>query len=663
MPLFINQFAMNQMARIVRSNDLFLKLLSGYFLKLFFSLLLLGSAVKNIHAQQQPRVVMISLDGTPDYLVDQYLNSGVLPANGAFAKMKKLGAYAETMYPVNVASTGPSHIAIFTGASPSKTGIVGNRFRRKDQLWDQPSLSAFKQSVNTETIFQAAMRQGKKVMVLGAVSVDNLAPERKVDYMHMYPNIEGPSLLLELVPNISEIKIGEKYFKLLKVDSLSGSQPVFEVTGKLKIPLYIYQTDSLDIVANRMQPVKQIIIDTDADLRNGFAASLSGSSWSTIVVIDKEKQYVSSFRILNTDAAHRNVRLFMSAPAEVYGYPDGFLQHLQQTCGYWPGEPENIKQTSGLISEDIWFEQVDRLAQYFRDLILSGMKGNQWDLLFGYFSTLDDVQHRYTLSNKRQLDYTAENGSRPSRYALLIERYFQKVDQYLLEIINAAPKGTNFVIFSDHGMIPVHTTVLLNNYMERSGFTVSRKEVKSFSSGTSAHIYINPSLIGLGERPIYIKRLAQRLLMLRDSVTGEPVFNLVADQEEQKKLGLYNTEFSGDLFVSCKAGYSLSDRFLTDVPVMVQNSFDPVLIQQQTQTVRNFLVNGTMNETGRAVHGNVATVREGQSIFYAMGPDIPRKKLGKIFSLQIAPTVADLLGISPPVDAEMKGLAIKKPVN
>jgi predicted AlkP superfamily pyrophosphatase or phosphodiesterase len=97
----------------------------------------------NIHTNAQTpqkKVVMISIDGTPDYLIDKFLKTGVLPANGAFARMKKNGAYAETVYPVNVASTGPSHIAIFTGASPVKTGMVGNSFRRVDQSWSSPTL-------------------------------------------------------------------------------------------------------------------------------------------------------------------------------------------------------------------------------------------------------------------------------------------------------------------------------------------------------------------------------------------------------------------------------------------------------------------------------------------------------------------------------------------
>ena len=30
-----------------------------------------------------------------------------------------------------------------------------------------------------------------------------------------------------------------------------------------------------------------------------------------------------------------------------------------------------------------------------------------------------------------------------------------------------------------------------------------------------------------------------------------------------------------------------------------------------------------MNETGRAVHGCLGILREGQSVFYAFGPDVP----------------------------------------
>jgi predicted AlkP superfamily pyrophosphatase or phosphodiesterase len=601
----------------------------------------------------QKKVVMISVDGTPDYLIDKFLKSGVLPPSGAFARMKKYGAYAESVLPINVASTGPSHISIFTGASPAKTGVIGNSFRKADQSWNSPPLTSFRQPILAETIFQAAMRQGKKVMALGGVGLDNLAENRKTDYLHIYPVISGPSLVIDLVRTDTIVK-GEngKSFIKLKVDTKSPSQSVFEISGSFKMPLSIYLTDS--VLNNVILP--QIIIDNDFDLSNGYSASLVPETWAGMAVEKNGKQYNTSFRIFKIDETAGKYRLFMTAPAEVVGNPSGFLQKMQSACGLWPGEPENRKQTTGLVSEKIWFEQLDRLAKYSRDLILSGMKEGNWDLLFGYFSTLDDLQHRYTLTNPRQLDYKADNGNRTKIYAGYIEKYFQVIDRYLLEIINAAPKETNFVIFSDHGMIPIHTSLLLNNYFEQAGFTVSKQELTSVSSGNSAHIYINKEKINNADYSSYLTRLTQSLTSLKDATTGEPIFELVASQQEQKQFDLYHRDYSGDLFVSCKSGYTISDRYLSGVNYLVQNSFDPAMFDNQNQATKNFLLTGTMNETGRGVHGCLATLREGQSIFYSIGPDVPKRKLEKIFSLQIAATVSGLLEIEPPADSEGKSV-------
>lgn len=624
----------------------------------FYSLLLLQLLLLSNQTNAQTpkkRVVMISLDGTPDYLIDKFLDNGVLPADGAFARMKRKGAYAETVLPINVASTGPSHISIFTGASPSKTGIVGNTFRKNDQNWSSPNVSAFKHTIAAETIFQAAMRQGKKVMTLAGVGIDNTHKNRMTNYMHVYPEISGPSLILDLeVTDTSINQMDTESFIKLKTATNSPSKSIFEVSGSFKMPIYFYLNDRMFNPMYIPNQPTEIFIDTDADFKNGYKVSVDSNSWTGMEIEKDGEKYNVSFRILKTDEKAGNFQLLMTAPAKVYSSPAGFLEKLQFNCGLWPGEPENRKQTTGLVSEKIWFEQLDRLAKYSKNLILTGMQQEDWDLLFGYFSTLDDVQHRYTLNNPRQIDYKADNGNRPKIYADYIEKQFQKIDAYLLEIINALPTETNLVIFSDHGMIPIHTALILNNYFEKAGFNDNKHNLTSVSSGNSAHIYINKKIIKAIDYKNYLSRLTDSLKSLKDTSTGEPIFELVANQQVQKKYGLYHHDFSGDLFVSCKAGYTISDRHVPGVNFLIKNSFDPAMFENENQATKDFLLSGTMNETGTAVHGCLSTFREGQSIFYAIGPDVPHKELKKIFSLQIAPSVASLLGIQPPINAELK---------
>lgn len=618
-------------------------------------LFIIASNIKVFAQQPKNKVVLISVDGAPDYLIDKFLKNGVLPPNGAFAKMKQYGAYAKTVLPINVASTGPSHISIFTGASPGRTSIVGNSFRSTDQSWNSSNKNAFEHPILAETIFQAAKRQGKRVMTLGGVGLDDSHTSRMTAYQYMYPKTSGPSLVMDLIGADTLIEgPANKLYKKLKISSSSLSTALFELSDGQKIPLYIYLTDSSHNDSNILRKTTQIIIDLDSTLTNGYDAAVSEESWAEMIVQTNGKRYISSFTILNEDAKEGKYRLLMTAPAEVFGYPANFLEKIEANIGLWPGEPENRKQTLGLVSEKIWFEQIDRLAKYFRDLILIGMKEHNWDLLFGYFSTLDDVQHRYTLTDPRQLDYLADDGYRPKIYAGYIEKWFKVIDRYLLEIMVAAPEGTNFVICSDHGMVPIHTTLLLNNYLENSGFYFSKELVKSTTSGNSAHIYINKKIIKPTDYEVYIKSLKKKLKSLKDEVTGKRIFNLVANQQEQKKYGLYHKDNSGDLFVSCKPGYSISDRFIEGADYLVKNSFDPALFADQNLAIKNFLLTGTMNETGRAVHGNTAKVRQAQPIIYAIGKDVPKRKLNKISALQIAATISKLLTIEPPENAEGK---------
>ena len=85
-----------------------------------------------------------------------------------------------------------------------------------------------------------------------------------------------------------------------------------------------------------------------------------------------------------------------------------------------------------------------------------------------------------------------ENGMRRLRFAQYIERAYRKVDAILAGWLDASP-DTTFVIVSDHGMVPTHTAVLLNNVLAHTGLRVggADADVRAVSSGASAQIYVN----------------------------------------------------------------------------------------------------------------------------------------------------------------------------
>lgn len=53
-------------------------------------------------------------------------------------------------------------------------------------------------------------------------------------------------------------------------------------------------------------------------------------------------------------------------------------------------------------------------------------------------------------------------------------------------------------------------------------------------------------------------------------------------------------------------------------------------------------------------HGHDPRLPEMKAIFYAAGPNFKRRTLKDIDNIDIAPTVAELLGINPPQDSQGK---------
>jgi phosphodiesterase/alkaline phosphatase D-like protein/predicted AlkP superfamily pyrophosphatase or phosphodiesterase len=75
-----------------------------------------------------PKVVLISLDGATDSIVDKYLASGVLDAKTGLGLLKAKGVAATDNETITPSITAPSHIAIATGSTAVNNDINNNTF-------------------------------------------------------------------------------------------------------------------------------------------------------------------------------------------------------------------------------------------------------------------------------------------------------------------------------------------------------------------------------------------------------------------------------------------------------------------------------------------------------------------------------------------------------
>jgi hypothetical protein len=234
----------------------------------------------------------------------------------------------------------------------------------------------------------------------------------------------------------------------------------------------------------------------------------------------------------------------------------------------------------------------------------------------------------------------------------------------------AAPPGTNFLVVSDHGIIPAHTTLLVNNYLARAGFKVSPAEgaeVRAYTDGPSANIYVNVKgkrkggIVPAERLKDYVERIVAACKSLRDPVSGEPVFEVVLRGDELDTVGLKHPERSGDVFVSARPGWVLSPRISPALPFFVPTTLNPDTRSTLDKAAQEFLEAGGVNEVGLGVHGYLGRFREIQSIFFAVGPDVPHAALGVVRAIDVAPTAAALLGIEPPRDAQGRSVLSLKP--
>jgi predicted AlkP superfamily pyrophosphatase or phosphodiesterase len=583
------------------------------------------------------RVVLLSLDGAGADELHRLYREGALSAGG-FARFFQEGQVADRLVPVNPALTATNHVSLVTGYAADRTGIVGNTFHLAGTPF-LDTVSGFAAPIGTETLWEAARRQGKRTGVVGWRGAHDPGPRRRGDWGMAYVNeayrasdlvtveraawkpvaeparlqgVESRSPVLGARVDAGGAGEGRQSFDLLAVDRTDDGKVDYD-------GLVIVPSES----ANGSRPAPSAPPELLMPLTPGHWLDLPcqfpGEAGSA------PSRAVCPVKLLSLAPDLGGARLYFGGAYPLRAYPDELNAGLAAKGLFWPGAPDDRSLNATWLGRPgidlaTWSEEADRFTRFFADSLIALAGRSDWDLLLGYIPTLDEAGHELLLSDPRQPGFSPE---RRDACAAARRQAWQSVDRELARLLGALDLRTTIVaVVSDHGMTPAYTLLDANVLLRDQGLLAADDKGKILEAGTAAY-----AVPGGGMINVYLAPGQDSLLpRLRDlftgwTVAGERPVELALTRREAAAIQL-DSPNSGDLVVFLREGFTSGSR------------------------LREGKISSPPTNLG--VHGYLNTHPDMHGIYLALGPGIVRGNAGTVQNPAVAGRVANWLGIGKP---------------
>jgi len=353
----------------------------------------------------------------------------------------------------------------------------------------------------------------------------------------------------------------------------------------------------------------------------------------------------------------------------------GDVDDINTNVGFWVPQadfriPERLSPGfttfPDLELEEIYEDLVTSFVDYQTRVALRGIaRVPDADLVMVYIEQPDGSGHQFLLTDPRQPTSADPNSigagqdqAKVARYRAYLQRAYRAASDAVERIIAAVgtdgygrPRSNVFAV-SDHGFAIFHTAVNLNAYLASRGFNSST--VRAVTSGPAANIYINLAGRERGGTVTpaqYVdlqQQIVQALTELQDAnpsyTNGAPavrVFDKVyvrpvpadlTDPSFGRGTSDVIGQDSGDVFALLTLGYNFDGIQGAGIARKDDAPATPPIL-----SLPNFY----------GAHGYDPALRQMSAIFYAAGPDIRSGRLHRVHNVDLAPTIARLLGVEP----------------
>lgn len=634
-------------------------------------LVLCLSPIMNAVKAESPKkndVIVISFDGMRQDLTKKYVHEGKLPHMKALIEK---GVWAEKPSTITPSLTAPSHAAISTGATPQKTGVVSNQWHDPEKKYQNKD-DAFHTKVDVPPIWAEARQQGKTT---AAVAFPGANPDEgnKADYSIYYGETWSPSSQESLV-----FKAATDW-----MDAPKSFSPLKETNIPLKIEKEKNKTIhllALDTKDDQKQEYDTFILSEDKKVSKTDALT-KGNNWGSLrIQVNGGEAAGFSFKLKANDPELKKAVPFYktAVTSGIISGPAGFEEDITDQFGFFPVQDDDQALQEKWITREEYEEISARFVTWITDVSLYIKETYEPDLLMFYGPQIDHEEHEYLLTDPRQPGYSEEKSE---EYLEYIEWAYRLADDVVGRAMGAMEENDHLMILSDHGMEPAHSTLEPNKRLKDAGLLsvddkgkIDYKKTKAYAipSGSAAHVYIN--LASREKEGIVLEEeyedIQKEVVQLFEETTIErtgrnELFEytfeamLNGDKEalrlmlpEEDKEEIWKSIFEKTVHPYEKV---LAVSGEHKKPLGHAHSGDVLLVGAPGYMIGNGTSHIVKPAIERGTHGGDSTNSVLRPIFMAAGPAIKEDEtIGDISTLDIAPTLYDLLDIEAPPFVEGK---------
>lgn len=491
------------------------------------------------------------------------------------------------------ANTGPAHASMYTGKSPHEGGWVANSFLTPKAAIDKPANAfTYPQKQQLSSLPHDLTRQGQKTACL---NVPSIQADKNLGECTLHLSFSRPldnACHIKLLSDSRLINFSEKG----SLDDVSscflGALSGLSVKG-----------DIVELVVNSNkfslapEHVKQITFNVD------------GKKISKLIWINEISDNTASLYVGPGFETKANMA-FLKLPSEF---------------STWPGSQDSKSYHLGKISEDGFIATLYFQSNYVFSLTEYLIDEHKLDAIFSYTSLLDTIGHNFLLQSSLQAGYEKHSKD----YQQHVNNAYTFVDKKVSRLESKLKNGVaSLHVTSDHGMMPTHTNIGINSLIESLAYSVFAKnpDVRAYTSGANAHIYVNSSIRKGGKKTDdeqMLARLASELRAYKHK--GVEVFTRVVLKSDSRKLTNFNDN-SGDIVLFAAPGYGLDPRKRPSNRLNYASTFDKkVLLAMGYSDIEiKHAVAGFLNRTSPGIHGYPNTQNLMNGVFFSSAKNLKR---------------------------------------